>query len=122
MTDNLHPELDAVLAVLRGTRFLWSTEDDLQRGLDEALRGAGLTVEREYRIDVRSRLDLLVGRVGIEVKVKGDWRAVARQVERYCTSAAIDSLVLVTCRADHTRVPVLSNRKPVLVHLVGSTL
>lgn len=122
MTDSLRPELDAVMAVLHSTRFLWSTEDDLQRGLDQALRGAGLTVEREHRLDPRNRLDLLVGTVGLEVKVKGDWRDVSRQVVRYCASDAIDSLVLVTCRSDHTKVPIISNAKPIIVHLVGSTL
>lgn len=115
-------ELDAVMAVLHSTRFLWSTEDDLQRGLDEALRKAGLPVEREHRLDARNRLDLLVGTVGIEVKVKGDWRDVSRQVVRYCASETIESLVLVTCRADHTRVPIISHAKPIIVHLVGSTL
>lgn len=114
--------LDAVLAVLDGTRFMWSTEDDLQRGLDSALRGAGLPVEREVRLAPRDRIDLLVGRVGIEVKVKGDWRAVGRQVERYCQSDRLDVVVLVTCRADHTHVPRTSNAKPIRVHLVGSTL
>jgi hypothetical protein len=122
VTESLRPELDAVMAVLHSTRFLWSTEDDLQRGLDQALRAAGLTVEREHRLDPRNRLDLLVGTVGIEVKVKGDWRDVSRQVVRYCASDAIDSLVLVTCRSDHTRVPIIANAKPIIVHLVGSTL
>lgn len=122
MTDSVRSDLDAVMAVLHSTRFLWSTEDDLQRGLDEALRKAGLTVEREHRLDAHNRLDLLVGIVGIEVKVKGDWRDVSRQVVRYCASDAIESLVLVTARPDHTKVPIISNAKPIVVHLVGSTL
>lgn len=121
MTDP-RPELDAVLGVLKATRFLWSTEDDLQRGIAEALLGAGLPVEREHRLDAHNRVDLLVATVGIEVKVKGDWRDVSRQVVRYCASDEIGSLVLVTCRPDHARVPSESNGKAINVHLVGSTL
>lgn len=118
----LGSELHAVMSVLQSTRFLWSTEDDLQRGLHEALRKAGLPVERERRLDAHNRLDLLVGTVGIEVKTKGAWRDVSRQVVRYCASEALTSLVLVTCRSDHTKVPIISNHKPIVVHLVGSTL
>jgi hypothetical protein len=32
-----------ILDVLRAQRLLWSTEDELQRGLAAALEGAGLT-------------------------------------------------------------------------------
>lgn len=110
------------MAVLESTRFCWSSEDDLQRGLASAFTNAGLAVQREVRVDAHNRLDLVVGRVGIEVKIAGAWRDVLRQVVRYCTLDLIDALVLVTTRADHRRVFESSNGKPIILHYPGSTL
>lgn len=112
----------AVLVVLRGSRFLWANEVELQEGLAAAFDAAGLEVEREARLDGRSRIDFLVDGVGVEVKVKGAWRDVSRQVDRYCASDKITGLVLVTAKALHDRVPLKSNGKQVWVHRVGSTL
>lgn len=116
-------DLEVVLDTLRSTRFTWTTEDDLQVALDAALRARGLDVERERRIDAHNRIDLAVGRVGIEVKVTGPWANVLRQVMRYGRSAAFDHVVLVTCRPAHARhMPEKVANTEVHVHLVGSTL
>lgn len=115
-------ELAAVVGVLRSTRFLWSNEDELQAGLYAALVDAGLVAEREVRLDEVSRIDLRVGRVGIEVKVKGAWRDVLRQLERYTACEDLDAVVLVTARPLHRRAQPMGTDKPVIIHLVGSTL
>lgn len=119
-------DLDAVLDVLRTTRFCWATEDDLQQGLAAALEERGLPVEREVRLDEHRRIDLVAGRVGIEVKVAGSWRDVARQVSRYRDSEDLDAVVVVTSKPLHRRLveklPVSMAQKPVVVHLAGSTL
>jgi hypothetical protein len=106
-----------ILDVLRAQRLLWSTEDELQRGLAAVLEGAGVDVVREVRLNARDRIDLLVDRVGIEVKVTGAWRDVERQLRRYLESDLLDELVLVTAKALHRQIPQGAvNGKSLLVH------
>lgn len=115
--------LEEVMEVLAHSRFVWATEDDLQAGLEQAFREAGLPVEREVRVDARNRIDLVVGRTGIEAKVKGTPGAALRQLSRYAALDEIDAVVLVTNVPGHAQyMPVTLYGKPVGVHLVGSTL
>lgn len=108
-----------IAAAIRGFRFRYVREDDLQEGLAEALRSEGFELEREVRLDARNRIDLLVGRVGVEVKVAGRPDAVLRQLERYAESDLVDAIMLVTSRVRH-RVPAELNGKPVtVVQLAG---
>lgn len=99
------PVRDRVHAAISNVRFLWSTEDDLQAGIYAALREAGLLPTREVRLNARDRIDLVVDRVGIEVKVASTWRDVARQLNRYLESDRFDDVVLVTTRATHLQIP-----------------
>lgn len=87
----------------------------LQEGIAAALTAHDHHVEREVRLDGRSRIDLLVdGRVGVEVKVAGSRGAAARQVGRYLRDERIVGLVLVTSRVRH-RLPSSIEGKPVVV-------
>lgn len=116
-------EADVVLDVLERTRILYSSERDVHDAVEEALLAAGLVVSREVPLDAQSRIDLLVEDVGIECKVSGSWRTVARQLERYATYDQIGSLVLVTTQNRHTLVPVKAQSgKPIFVHRVGTVL
>lgn len=116
-------DLAAVMAVLRSTRFRWASEDDLQRGIEAALLASGIDAVREVRCGPGERLDLLVGQVGIEVKVKGDWRGVLRQLRRYAEHDEVAALVLVTSVVAHAaHLPELLNDKPAQVHLVGTVV
>lgn len=113
---------DAVVDVLRKTRILYATESDLQDAVEVALRRSGLPASREARLNARSRIDFLVGDVGVECKVDGAWRSVARQLERYATFDEIGSLVLVTTRHRHSLIAPEMKGKPVVVHRVGFAL
>jgi hypothetical protein len=106
----VRPDVAGILEVLRSQRFLWSTEDELQRGLAITLALARYGVAREIRLNERDRIDLLVGTVGIEVKTTGPWRDVQRQLERYLLSPLVDDLILVTVKAMHRRIP--QGRRP----------
>lgn len=113
----LHVQLYEVLVA---TRFRHGNEDELQRGIAEALQRAGFAVQREAYIGVGERIDLLVQRIGIEVKVKGPTAEVRRQLTRYARSGAVDFLILVSTKAHHGRlngvhlddIPVLTVRPP----------
>jgi hypothetical protein len=111
-----------ITSVLEETRFVWSSEVDLQTGIQAVLVARGLDVEREVRVDARNRLDLRVGRVGIEVKIAGGWRDVRRQLERYALLDVVDALVLVTSKPAHARIADEVGGCPVVVYRVGSSL
>jgi hypothetical protein len=90
--------LDQVLAAIRGHRFRYTNEDELQEGIAAALASGGLKPMREVRLSDADRIDLFVDPVGIEVKVAGSQTHPWDQLKRYAAHDAIQSLVLVTNR------------------------
>lgn len=111
----LSATVTGVVAVIAAHRFGHVTEAELQEGLAEVLTRAGYSVEREVRLGARDRIDLLVDRVGIEVKVGGSVGDVVRQLERYAGSVRLDALVLASSRRHHLAMPAGLNGKPIVV-------
>lgn len=112
-----------VAAAIRSFRFRYVDEDQLQEGLAGALARRGFDVQREVRLDARNRIDLMVGRVGIEVKVAGKASDVLRQCTRYLALDALDELVLVSSRVRHMHPPQTLAGKPFhVVSLTGAGL
>jgi hypothetical protein len=108
----------AIAELLARHLFRFSAEDQLQEGIAGALAQAGIVdVRREVALSKRDRIDLIAGRVGIEVKVAGTAASVARQLARYAASPSLDELVLVTIRSLHARVPRVVGGKA--VHVVS---
>lgn len=87
--------------LVRRYRFTYRNEAELQDALAAMLEDADYDVEREVRISDRDRLDLMVGRVAIEVKTKGSPVNLARQLQRYAHSDLVEEIVLVTSRPQH---------------------
>lgn len=112
--------VDAILA----TPLAYANEAELQAQLASALTAAGYDVEREVVLDDgASRIDLQVGRIGIEVKVKGSLPDIRRQLARYARDKHLDELILVTTRAAHHGIPATLGGKPLtLCSLVGTRL
>lgn len=106
------------------TTLQWASEDDLQREVAAHLVSLGFEPAREVRLsDGKSRVDLLVGTVGVEVKVAGSRSDVLRQLLRYSKCPEIGALVLATTRAAHAGVPAELNGKPVFAaFLAGGAL
>lgn len=102
-------------AVLRTANLRYRDEVDLHGGIAEALTAAGFDVAREVKLGRLGRIDMVVDRVGIEVKVDGGTAAVRRQVIRYTESDQLDAVLLVTNRARHGQMPTEANGKPVRV-------
>lgn len=113
-----------IINALDHAQLQFVTEDDLQQELHTALAAAGIEATREVRLsDGRSRIDLMAGRVGIEVKTNGGWADVIRQLTRYAHCVEIDELVLVTTRTKHHHLPSEAAGKPLhLVSLIGAAL
>lgn len=108
--------MQAVLFALRGFKFDVSTELRLQLGISEGLRSCGIAHSREVLIGPVERIDFLIGRIGMEVKIDGSSTEVARQLMRYMQSPRIDSLILFTTRARHAELPDGLGGKPLRVH------
>lgn len=85
-----------IVTVIEARRINMTTEEAAHRAISAALTAAGIEHENEVRLSKGERIDMLAGRVGIEVKVQGQRRAIYRQLERYVLRPEIDALVLVT--------------------------
>lgn len=113
--------VDQVAAAIRGHRYRYTSEDELQEGIAAALDHSGLEAIREVILSPRDRIDLLVGSIGIEVKVAGSQTHPWDQLKRYAEHDAIAALVLVTNRW-HT-LPAEVGGKPLqVVSLAGAGL
>lgn len=108
-------EMRRVADALAAVRMPAQPEEyDIHAAVAEALAAAGLAYVHEYRLGPRSRIDFLVGRVGVEIK-KGRPASsdLAKQLRRYLASDALDGAVVVTQRA--TALPGEILGKPVML-------
>lgn len=112
------PSMEQVCAAVSAARYVYVSEVDLHGSLERALVASGLSPEREVRL-THGRIDFTVGRVGIEVKVKGTTRDVERQLRRYATDPRVESLVLVTSCRRHRDLAGTVGGKPVAVVVIG---
>lgn len=115
--------VDDVAAYLRGLKFNYVDEAELQEALAAALRKRGWPFDREVVLSGRSRIDLLMTKpwcIGIEVKIGGTAAAALEQMARYAKSDRVASLVLVTDRMQAGVQPESINGKPIrVVNLMG---
>lgn len=112
--------VEVVERALRSHRFRFVDERELQAGIEQVLRASGVEFVREARLGAAGTIDFLIGALGVEIKVQGALAEVTRQVHRYAQADAIDSLLVVTTRAQLKRLPTSMNGKPVrTLHLVG---
>ncbi len=81
--------------VLSRFRFSFSTEAELQLGIEQVLRAAKITFEREKILSPADRPDFVVGRVAIEVKIAGCAANLLRQCARYLQFEQLDELLIV---------------------------
>lgn len=107
-----------VVAAIRASAYTHINEKEWQAALAEALQGSGLPAEREVPLPGAGAIDLMSGRIGIEVKVAGTAAQVERQLRRYAHSERVDELVLVTNRVRHRNVPAILEGKPVTVLVI----
>ena len=114
----LTPTLAEVLTALRGKRFRYNTERDLHEGLSAALDAGGVAHRREVVVP-GGRIDFVVDRLGIEVKVKGSAVALERQVGKYALAEELDEFLIITTRRTHDAVPRTIGGKRVWVHTIG---
>lgn len=97
-TEQVRLRMAVIATALRARRYVYASEAELQGQLATVLAERGMPVRREVRLDHRDRIDLMVGDIGIEVKVKGQ-RTPISQLLRYSEHDQVGGLLLVTTRA-----------------------
>ncbi|WP_269582001.1 hypothetical protein [Roseibium sp. Sym1] len=87
-----------VVSFLNPRRFPLHSETALQDAMFEELKKGGFRPQREVRLSKSDVIDLVVGDVGIECKVKKNWskNEILKQLERYCAHRRIRSIILAT--------------------------
>lgn len=96
--------IDELRAALTG-RYAHQNEAELQESIGELLDAAGVDFQREVHIAPHSRIDFLVGDVGLEVKIDSSLAALTRQVTRYAESGRLSRVVVVTDKLRLTALP-----------------
>jgi hypothetical protein len=94
----LHPSpaADRLTRLIGSARLDLSTEGAVQRGLARLFEEEQVPYEAEVILAPSDRIDFLIGRVGVEVKIGHPRRAILRQLERYAASDRVDALLLVS--------------------------
>lgn len=82
--------------LLRKYSFNFSTEKEWQSSIERMLLIDCIEFQREVKIGEGSVIDFLVGRVGIEMKIKGKPIPVINQLKRYLETGSLDYIILLT--------------------------
>lgn len=87
-----------IINSLRNVKFKWNTEKELQLQIYNLLKEKFplYEISKEYILDEENIIDFLIEGIGIEVKIKGQRRAIYKQCERYCSFEKVSTLILVT--------------------------
>lgn len=95
-----------VVKALKQHRFNYSSEKELQEGVEHVLMAHAIPHEREKVLGKFGTIDFLVdGRIGLEIKTKGSPSAVARQLMRYFECDMVSELILVTGKSGLGKLP-----------------
>lgn len=96
--DNLTimDRMTEIVRLIESRKINTTTEANIQRDVANLLREAGFHPDEEVQLDAASRIDIMVGSIGLELKARAPRRKVYSQLERYTASPLLKGLVLVT--------------------------
>jgi len=104
---------------LSSTKFIFSNEIELHQGIEQFLISLGIDYQKEVILDSKDRIDFLIGKIGIEIKINESTSEVTRQLWRYAQQEMIDEIILITTRSKHKVIEGIINGKPIyIVHLL----
>lgn len=110
-------EVESIVRALRNHRLGMSTELQFQQSVESVLQALGVEHQREKVLDAANRPDFLTASgIAIELKIDGSRNGVLRQLLRYSESANVSSVILVTTRSKHLKMPQVIGGKPLYVH------
>jgi hypothetical protein len=116
------PELLAAFETLKRSRVDTSNEENVHSAIAKLLSTASIPFEHEARLTSRERIDFLIGRVGVEVKIDGSRAALERQLRRYAAHPGVDELVVVSSKTQLSGVPRSIDGKPVTTFVLWGSL
>lgn len=85
-----------IALIIERSRINTTTEAAANSDIRSALEAGGFHVACEVVLGPNDRIDLMVGSIGIEVKVGHRRRSVFAQLMRYATHDRVEALVLAT--------------------------
>lgn len=101
--------LEQVQLLLRAFKFRYGSELDLQDGIAEALTRREVAFEREKTLSASDRPDFLVpcidGELAIEVKIKGSFNDMLRQIARYAAHDRVRGILVIGSPVWVSRTP-----------------
>ncbi|MGJ5149849.1 hypothetical protein [Bradyrhizobium sp. HKCCYLR1023] len=113
-----------IVALLERAPLPLSDEKVLQTEMHALLRREGFDAGREVRLDAGDIVDFMIfdgdvvlSGLAIEVKIKGQRRAIYRQLERYCGHPRVSGILLATNVA--MSLPATIGGKPARVAQLG---
>lgn len=90
-------DVEDFVRLMRKTPLVLKDEKSVQASIETVLNSYGIDHKREVRLSAEDIVDfMLPGGIAVEVKIKGQKRAIFRQCERYCTHEQVRVLVLMT--------------------------
>ncbi len=113
-------DVQFIMGILKHRRLPLHEEKSLQLAIHNALllEIEHSDIRREFILDEKNIIDFLVfGKIGIEVKIKANKRAIYRQCCQYCEFSTIETLILVTNTS--MGFPPAINGKDCYVHNLG---
>ncbi|MFC6838594.1 hypothetical protein [Xanthomonas theicola] len=91
-----HMRLASLARLLGGYRYRYGSEVQLHDAMASVLESAGLTFERELRLDARNRVDFWLDGIVIEVKVGGSLSEALHQADRYVHLPMVTGVLLAS--------------------------
>lgn len=111
------PTAADIIRLLETHTWPLSDEKLLQQEIGDVFEAAALDFEREVRLGGGDIVDFMVGSVAVEIKIKGERRAIYRQLERYCAHEVVKRIILATNVP--MALPIDINGKPASVAALG---
>jgi hypothetical protein len=113
MSDD-HQLISRMIQIMHASQIDLSNEMVTQARVAQILSEAGFSFAKEFRFNGEDIVDFLVdGRIAVEIKIKGNRKAIYRQLERYSKHERVTSVVLLT--AISMGLPMDINGKPAYV-------
>lgn len=87
-----------------------SSEKEFQESIATAFTKFGIAYKKEKSMAKNCRPDFMVGKVAVEVKIKGGEGSILSQCMRYARLDTVDSVVLITTKAIGMNIRTLNNK------------
>lgn len=101
-------------SLIKGMRFTIDNEKQVEADIAERL--ANLDFRRQYKLDDDNIPDFFFPESGltIELKIKGNKRAIYQQIRRYAVFDEVTAIILLTSRS--MGLPATINGKPIFIY------